>query len=41
MTQDDFHDPQSEGWCKRDIFLLTYSVVINIVTLSLILYVAL
>ena len=38
---DKFEDPQDDSWGKRDIFLLTYSILINIVTFSFILYIIL
>ena len=37
----DFEDYEDKSWSKKEILLLTYSILINIVTFSLILYIAL
>ena len=37
----DFEDYEDKSWSKKEILLLTYSIFINIVTFSLILYIAL
>ena len=37
----DFEDYEDKSWSKKEILLLTYSIFINIVTFTLILYIAL
>ena len=37
----DFEDYEDKSWSKKEILLLTYSILINIVTFSLILNIAL
>ena len=37
----DFEDYEDKSWSKKEILLLTYSIFVNIVTFSLILYIAL
>ena len=36
-----FEDYEDKSWSKKEILLLTYSILINVVTFSLILYIAL